>query len=150
MTKRTEPLLSAGRVRRAAGVGLFAVLLGAAAAALLTRREAPSAPGQPPDVRPAEPHEVSQHAPAASGLSEPKALDPAAQAEIDRLSLLPRAELVAAAQAASGFSRLLAMNVLWARGEHAAVDQLARASGDRTLVAKARALANRTPGTSGR
>jgi len=76
----------------------------------------------------------------------PRALDPAAELEIERLSRLSRAELVAAAQRTSGFSRLLAMNVLWARGEHAAVEQVAAASGDRTLVAKARALANRAAG----
>lgn len=128
------------------GQAVFAILVVGllAGAALMARVQAPSSPGQTSVVGPDEASSLP-----ASEPDQPAALDPAAQGEIDRLSRLPHAELMAAAQAKSGFSRLLALNVLWARGETATVDQIARTSGDRVLVAKARALASRNATTRG-
>lgn len=136
------PLFNRRRARLGAYVAAGSILC-LSAVALRSGREQDHAPRAIADAAPTPSDPGS--APDAEPMA-PRALDPAAELEIERLSRLSRAELVAAAQRTSGFSRLLAMNVLWARGEHAAVEQVAAASGDRTLVAKARALANRAAG----
>lgn len=103
MTKRIE------LPRRALLIGtalIGALLVGAL---LLTSREDPPARGQP-----AAASWSSGAAPLATAQEVRTTLDPAAQAEVDRLSRLSHAELVVVAQAPSGFSRLLAMNILGA------------------------------------
>jgi len=129
--------------RRSIRNGAGAALVGALLLLLLVLFRTKSEVTAPPSL--------TASTPSPAGAADPSTLDhgaatldPAAQAELERLSRSSHAELLAAARAKSGLSRLLAMNVLWARGEHAAVEELAKASGDRTLVAKAQALAGRS------
>lgn len=138
-----SPFASRGHGRKGMYVVVGSVLC-LSALALLGRHEDPQ-PTRAVAGAPA-PREGRSEAPPSSGLAPTGALDAAAELQIERLSRLSREELVTVAQRPSGFSRLLAMNVLWARGERAAVEQVAAASGDPALVAKARAMANRTAG----
>lgn len=136
-----SPFASRRRGRKGVYVVVGSVLC-LSALALLGRREEPQATRALANA----PAPREDQEPSGSELPARDELDAAAELQIERLSRLSREELVTVARRPSGFSRLLAMNVLWARGEHATVEQVAAASGDPALVAKARALANRTAG----
>lgn len=135
-----SPLASRGHGQMGLCVVVGSVLC-LSALALLGRREDPRALAGAPT-----PREDRPETPRSPELPGPGALDAAAELQIERLSRLSHEELVSVARRDSGFSRLLAMNVLWARGERATVEQVAAASGDPALVAKARALTNQAAG----
>jgi hypothetical protein len=104
----------------------------------------------PPGQGPSAPDPSAGLPPRASASSAPndaRSLPPAARAErerIARLRKLPREELIALVREGADPERLVAVNVLWARGEHETVISLTANSGSRVLAAKLEALRGRT------
>lgn len=67
----------------------------------------------------------------------------AARQRITELSAEPTDTLLALAGKGAREDRLVAMNLLWARGERARLEAMAQETGDRVLLAKLEALQNR-------